>query len=101
VPFRPRKRRAHVCSKPGCPHLAPCPDHARDPNASWSTDRDYGAQTRFRKLVFARAFGHCERCGARATVAHHVRPGYEPECGLALCDDCHTEIDNKARRTHR
>jgi hypothetical protein len=50
-------------------------------------------------LVFARSLGHCERCGARATVAHHVRPGYEAECGLALCDECHMEIDSKARPT--
>lgn len=99
--LRPRKRRTHVCSTPGCPHLAPCPIHSRPENASWSPERDYGAQERFRRLVFARSFGHCERCGARATVAHHDRPGYDPSCGRALCDDCHAAVDNKARKVKR
>jgi len=48
----------------------------------------------------ARSGGWCERCGfERATVAHHVRPGNEASAGLALCDDCHQEIDVNARRT--
>lgn len=94
-------KRAHVCSTPGCPHLQPCPTHARDRNARWSEERDGPAQERFRRALIARSFGHCERCGMPGTVAHHVRPGYEPECGLYLCDDCHTKVDNKARRTRR
>jgi hypothetical protein len=76
----------------------PCPDHSRPVNARWS-ERDPSAQTFFRRAVFARSLGHCERCGERATVAHHVRPGYEPDCGLALCDACHQAIDDKARAT--
>jgi hypothetical protein len=94
-------RRRHVCSTPGCPHLTPCPEHGRPVNASWTPDRDYGAQEHFRNAVFARSLGHCERCGERATVAHHVRPGYAPECGLALCDACHQALDDKARSTRR
>jgi hypothetical protein len=78
----------------------PCPDHGRPANARWS-ERDPAAQDFFRRAVFARSLGHCERCGGRATVAHHIKPGYEPECGLALCDDCHQAIDTKARSTTR
>jgi hypothetical protein len=92
-------RRSHVCSTPGCPHLEPCPEHARPRNARWSQERDPRAQAWFRQQVLFRAQGVCERCQvARATVAHHVRPGYEPEHGQALCDDCHMELDEKARR---
>lgn len=91
------RRRTHVCPEPGCPHLMPCPDHGRQPGESWS-HRDDAAQTRFRRLVFSRSLGHCERCGAQATVAHHVKPGYEAECGQALCDECHMAVDDKARR---
>lgn len=49
----------------------------------------------------ARSFGHCERCGGLATVAHHVKPGYDPESGLALCDECHMAVDDKARSTKK
>jgi hypothetical protein len=90
-------RRSHVCSKPGCPQLTPCPEHGRPRNASWSEGRDRKAQGRFRAAVLQRAQGWCERCGAAATVAHHVKPGYEPEAGLALCDACHRRLDNNAR----
>jgi hypothetical protein len=69
----------------------------RDRNARWG-ERDRAAQERFRQALIARSFGHCERCGAPGTVAHHVRPGYEPECGVYLCEDCHVAVDDKARR---
>jgi len=93
-------QRVHVCSTPGCPNLAPCPTHARPRNARWSRDRDGAGQRWFRKALIARSGGICERCRVRAgRVAHHDRPGYEPECGRWLCDDCHTAVDNHARRT--
>jgi hypothetical protein len=95
-----RLRPHHVCSTPGCPHLSPCPDHGRQPGESWS-HRDDRAQARFRRAVMARSFGHCERCGGLATVAHHVKPGYDPESGLALCDECHMAVDDKARSTKK
>jgi hypothetical protein len=79
--------------------LAPCPTHGRDPNASWSPDRDYHAQERFRREVLTRSFGHCERCGVLATQAHHIKPGYTADCGIALCDECHQAVDDKARPT--
>jgi hypothetical protein len=89
--------RTHVCSVPGCPQLAPCPTHARDTTGGYS-ERDKRAQAFFRKAVMARSRGVCERCQrAPATVAHHVRPGYDAECGLALCRPCHRAVDNKAR----
>jgi hypothetical protein len=93
-----RERSQHVCSAPGCPRLQPCPKHGRDESQGW-TSRDRKAQTFFRRSVFARSNGLCERCGAIATVAHHVKPGFEPECGLALCDPCHMKLDDKARPT--
>jgi len=92
--------RVHVCSTPGCPNLVPCPKHARPRNARWSEDRDSRGQHWFRRNVMRRSGGVCERCRSQpATVAHHVRPGYTADCGLALCDDCHRELDDKARRT--
>jgi len=91
-------RRTHVCSTPGCPNLVPCPTHGRPANARWSRERDPHAQAWFRDQVFWRANGICERCRvAKATVAHHDRPGYDPECGRALCQSCHREIDTHAR----
>jgi len=91
-------KRVHVCSRPGCPNLEPCPVHARPRNAAWSKDRDHRAQGRFRKAVMRRSHGVCERCHqSPAQVAHHVRPGYDPSAGLALCHDCHRAIDDKAR----
>jgi hypothetical protein len=95
-------RRTHVCSVPGCPNLVPCPTHARPRNARWSPERDPRAQAWFRKQVMFRSGGTCERCRVQpATTAHHDRPGYEPECGRALCDDCHMAVDPKARRSTR
>lgn len=90
--------RSHVCGVPGCPQLTPCPTHARPRNARWSSDRDGAAQNRFSAAVKRRAGGHCERCGASAPLsAHHVRPGYDPALGLALCDGCHAALDHNAR----
>lgn len=92
--------RSHVCSRPGCPNLTPCPIHGRPPNARWSHDRDGRLQHRFRAAVMRRSGGICERCRRRpAEVAHHVRAGYDAGDGLALCDDCHRELDVNARRT--
>ena len=96
----------HVCSRPGCAKLVtkltPCPDHGRPKNASWSRDRDFKAHNRFRAAVMFRSGGVCERChGAQAKVAHHVRPGYELEDGIAVCDPCHQAIDDKARSVKR
>ena len=94
-------KRTHVCAEPGCPQLTPCPTHGRRPGESWG-QRDTKMQNYFRRAVASRANGVCERCLERpGVVAHHVRPGFEPECGLWLCDDCHKAIDTKARTTRR
>lgn len=94
-----RPRRQHVCSEPGCPNLIPCPTHSRPEGESWGERRDSKAQDWFRRAVFARSSGWCERCKVKpATAAHHIRPGYAPECGIAVCDECHSAIDTKARK---
>lgn len=91
-------KRVHVCSTPGCPHLAPCPVHARSHTARWSRDRDGAAQNRFARALRKRSGGTCERCGrAPAEVAHHIKPGYQSDDGLDLCQDCHRMIDKYAR----
>jgi hypothetical protein len=92
--------RQHVCSRPGCPNLTPCPTHGRPRNARWSHERSSRGQHRFRAAVMRRSGGVCERCRrAPAVVAHHVRPGDDEAAGLALCDACHMALDDKARST--
>lgn len=90
-------RRTHVCATPGCPNLAPCPEHSRPRNARWSRDRDGAAQNRFAKALRRRSRGLCERCGRPGRVAHHDRAGYDPSCGRWLCDACHRALDTNAR----
>jgi 5-methylcytosine-specific restriction endonuclease McrA len=82
-----------------CPHLTPCPVHPPRPaNAHWSPDRDSTQQARFRKQVLARDGGKCTRCGSTwKLVAHHIKPGYTPDCGTTLCGRCHGEVDKNAR----
>ncbi len=94
--------RLHVCSSPGCPELVsrdrPCPRHGRPLSARWTEGRDGAAQNRFSRTVLAAAGGVCMRCRrASATVAHHIRPGYAPSDGIALCDACHADVDEHAR----
>ena len=102
-PMRPRPQNWHCCSTPGCPELVnarnPCPAHGRPLNAHWSTDRDRGAQRKFREAVLARDEYRCTRCKRDDVplVAHHVRPGYSLEAGVALCEDCHKAVDSSAR----
>jgi cytochrome c553 len=91
-----------VCSRPGCPELVdkqhPCSEHGRPLNARWSKDRDGAAQNRFAAAVKARDGHRCVRCGSTWKLqAHHVRPGYEPECGITLCGRCHGLEDKHAR----
>lgn len=98
---------ARVCSRPGCPHITPCPDHPpRARNASWSTNRDREKQRAFRNAVLARDNFTCTRCGhhdptGRTLQAHHLRPGYSAADGVAVCtsaaNGCHAQIDRNAR----
>jgi hypothetical protein len=89
-----------VCAVVGCPELQPCPTHSRPANARWSKDRDGAAQNRFRAAVLARDGHRCTRCGSTwKLAAHHVRPGYDVECGVTLCGRCHGQVDKYARTT--
>lgn len=72
---------------------ARCPLHRRDANASWSKDRNRGAQDRFRKRILRLAGFRCQamidgfRCditGAKNLEAHHTVPGDDNQ-GAALC----------------
>jgi hypothetical protein len=82
-----------------CPSLLPCATHPpRDRNAPWSEGRNSTEQGRFARALRHRSHGICERCRVKpAQVAHHVRPGYDPSCGLDLCHDCHRAVDAHAR----
>lgn len=98
-------RRTHVCAVVGCGELQPCPRHAPDPNAHRSPWRDRDKQKWFRKAVLIGATSdtdgriRCQRCGKAGVPlqAHHDRPGWDPDHGRALCDDCHRALDNMAR----
>lgn len=105
-------KRTQVCGRiaagVSCPELRPCPvaGHERDPNASWSPDRDRGQQRRFRDAVLERDGRRCTRCGEdERTVkarddrleAHHVRNGYDVSAGVTLCGECHRIVDPHAR----
>jgi hypothetical protein len=78
-----------------------CPRHAKDRNARnapRSPNRDRTLQARFRRLVLARDGHACTRCGSRHKLdAHHIRPGYDIDAGITLCNACHTEVDSHAR----
>jgi hypothetical protein len=108
--MRPRAQKWHVCSHAGpdgsCPELVnrdnPCPKHGRPVNASWSTDRDRGAQRQFRARVLEHDGYRCTRCGhvdpsGRSLDAHHVTPTE----GVTLCNSkgngCHGVTDRNAR----
>lgn len=92
---------SRVCAYVGCPHLKPCPrpEHQpRDRNQPRSRDRDRAKQHAFRNAVLHRDGNRCVKCGATDDlVAHHVKPGYAPDCGITLCREHHKEIDRHAR----
>jgi 5-methylcytosine-specific restriction endonuclease McrA len=108
--MRPRRQQWRACATPGCPELVnaqnPCPQHGRPLNAHWSSDRDRGAQQRFRDAVLARDDWTCQKCGhvdhsGRTLEAHHLRPGYDIEAGVTVCSSsvrgCHKALDPSAR----
>lgn len=84
----------HVCASPGCPQLAPCPEHARK---DWD-DRDMASHMRFSRAVHRRERA-CQSCGATTDLfAHHTVPGLDdPAFGVLLCRSCHRRVDPKAR----
>lgn len=92
------------CAEPGCPNLSDqprCALHRRDPNRSWSTNRDHAAHKRFARAVKARAQGRCEVCGSTDGCQAHHRNGNvrdnRLENGLFVCTEHHRELDSHAR----
>lgn len=91
------------CSRPGCPHLKPCPIHARqaDRTRGTASQRGYGQRHRdtFRREVLKRN-PVCVLCHvAPSTVADHwplsrrelVERGLDPDDparGRGLCKTC-------------
>jgi hypothetical protein len=100
-------KRVHVCATPGCANYAPCPDHSRPANASWSKDRDHKAHSRLRRQVIQQRGPHCERCGWTTTPngagleMHHVGPKDTPADVILVCgkqaNGCHAALDTHAR----
>ena len=109
-------RAARPCSHPGCPALVRqgryCPVHQGDRDAQdrvireryeqrtqrgTAAERGYGREWAETSKRFLKAHPRCARCGARATVAHHIIPkdqgGPDEEANLlALCQSCHNKI---------
>lgn len=86
------------CSVAGCPHLQPCPVHARgrgstDERPSASA-RGYDRRWRKLRLMYLRAHPLCVRCMGAATIADHVIPrsagGTDTWDNLqSMCWSCH------------
>ena len=69
-------------------------------HTGWTKHRDRAAQQRFRNALMARAQGQCEHEGCTTRIdlqAHHIHPGYTPDCGLLLCRKHHKQADPQAR----
>jgi hypothetical protein len=95
-------RHTKVCSKPGCPNIAPCSEHTRDPNQPRDRHRtsEYMRDhNRLRRQLIKQGRGEvCERCGlAGTTQMHHVRADNHPGSVQFLCSACHREVDHWAR----
>lgn len=86
-----------------CPQHPP-PDRTRQ---SWSADRDHASHKRLRRQVIKERPNRCQHCGkpfgpnGEGIVMHHLRKGDRPENVILVHEDCHTEIDNRARKTKR
>lgn len=104
------RRRAAVCTEPGCPWLATnhgrCLAHGGD-HTGWSPGRDRAAQQRFRDAVLERDQFTCVGCGhrdpsGRTLRAAHLTPiaaggGYHLSEGVTRCVDCDRATDPHAR----
>lgn len=98
---------ATICPTPGCPNDADtCSTHSRQGN--WTPQRapDRQAQARLRQTVLRRDHHSCTRChhhdpSGKTLVAHHIKPGYEPDAAITLCNaqanNCHGKLDAHAR----
>ena len=100
---------ARPCSFPGCPRLVRepgkwmCPEHQKeyekeqDARRGSAAERGYDARWRDIRDRFLAANPTCEKCGATATVAHHIirrRDGGKdhPRNLMALCASCHSRL---------
>jgi RNA-directed DNA polymerase len=76
----------------------------------WTGHTEAPVDAATRRLVLARAKGHCERCGERAKLfVNHIhrvkgrsrdRADNRPEMKEALCFDCHAQ-EHRAENIHR
>jgi hypothetical protein len=103
-----------VCSKPGCPHLQPCPTHMAEDRARRNARvRDYGYGSsnwqQVRKQRHALAQGRCELKldGCTITATHtHLNPELQGDHrtatiyhARACCASCSGAIDAPRART--
>jgi 5-methylcytosine-specific restriction enzyme A len=95
-------QRTLACSRPGCPHLRPCPEHERRPDQRPSAaTRGYGREHRVARLIVLARDPVCVICQGRpATVAdHHPKSRRDlvaadldpddPQHMRGLCKRCH------------
>lgn len=103
MPLRPQS----LCRVPGCLCRSAghglCLAHAAMARPS-ATERGYDRQWRKARSAYLAAHPQCERCGAPATEAHHLRPrrlgGSDDWSNLAaLCKRCHSATTFGAERS--
>lgn len=84
--------KVHVCPRPGCPELTPCPTHSKPKASGWG-QRDHAEHKRFRRAAI-KAQPWCTVCGTTQKLdVHHGARG-EP---VVLCNDHHQAVDSHAR----
>jgi 5-methylcytosine-specific restriction enzyme A len=66
----PRRLRP-PCSRPGCGHTKPCPDHGADRQRATAAARGYDGTWSARRADYLTARPWCCLCGAAATIADH------------------------------
>ena len=90
--------RWRACPVPRCPHLRPCPVHARQADRARGnsrTVRGYGWGWITMRARYLRMHPLCVACGATASDVDHVIPkargGTDDASNLqALCHACHS-----------
>jgi 5-methylcytosine-specific restriction endonuclease McrA len=99
------RRAPRACSRPSCPYVQPCPQHARKPwdHAGLSRQaRGYDAEYMRARAIVLREETHCALCGGPGMAndeADHILPlaagGTNARCNLRRA---HRRC-NQARRT--
>lgn len=107
------ERAARACAHPGCPRLvrasgvSRCQKHQReyerklDARRGSPTERGYDARWREIRDRFLAEHSTCEKCGGKASVAHHIIRKSEggkdtPRNLMALCASCHNRLHARA-----